>query len=57
MLKLPKWVRLIIGALAIFASLCLSWWLEKYLADMAMFLILPGAAMFIVLNPELMRGD
>lgn len=57
MKKLPLPVRILLGAASVLVSVAVSWFLEPFLGDMSLFLILPGAAVFIWLNPELMRGD
>lgn len=55
--KFPMVVRVVLGAAAVLVSAVASWLLEPVLGNMAMFLLLPGGAIFIWLNPELMRGD
>lgn len=56
MLKWSKRARLAVGILAVLISLALSWWLEQYLGAVALLVLLPGAGVFIYLNPELMKG-
>lgn len=57
MKKWSKVRRLAVGILAVLASLALSWWLEQYLGAVALLALLPGAGLFIYLNPELMKGE
>lgn len=56
MKKLPLPVRILLGAASVLVSVAVSWFLEPFLGDMSLFLMLPGAAVFIWLNPELIRG-
>lgn len=54
---LPKWLRLVLGIMAVLVSIVLSWVLEFVLGDLSLFLLLPGALLFVYLNPELMSGE
>ena len=53
MLKWPMWLRVVLGIAAVGTCLALSFVLEPYLGEWGLFLLLPGAAGFIFLNPEL----
>lgn len=53
MLKWPMWLRVVLGIAAVGTCLALSFVLEPYLGEWRLFLLLPGAAGFIFLNPEL----
>ena len=56
-MKLPMWARIIIGICAVLLCLVLSFFLlAPLLGDYQLFVLLPGAAIFIYLNPELMSG-
>ena len=57
MKNLPKWLRLVLGIAAVLISIVLSWVLEFVLGELSLFLLLPGALLFIYLNPELMSGE
>lgn len=57
MLKWPMWLRVVLGAGAVLICVALAFLSKSVLGDYSLFLILPGAAAFIYLNPELMRGD
>ena len=50
-------VRVLIGSLTFFISLLLALFLQSFLDESAFVLVLLGAAFFMWLNPELMRGD
>lgn len=54
---LPKWLRLVLGIMAVLVSIVLSWVLEFVLGDLSLFLLLPGALLFMHLNSELMSGE
>lgn len=54
-LNLPRGFRTLLGALALAAGLALSWALFG-LDGLGLLVLLPFAAMFIRLNPELWRG-
>lgn len=56
MKKLPQWLRFVLGLMAVLISILLSWVLEFVLGDLSLFLLLPGALLFLYLNPELMSG-
>lgn len=56
MLKWPMWLRIVIGALAFFLCVILSWYLVPGWDELGLLIVLPGAALFIYLNPELMQG-
>ncbi len=57
MKRLSKRTRLILGIAAVLFSVLLVWLLTDVLGEMAMFLLLVGGGIFILLNPELMRGE
>ena len=57
MMKWPMWIRVFVGIGAFLLFLALSFLLHPVLGDYSQFLILPGAAIFTYLNPELIRGD
>ena len=57
MMKWPMWIRVFVGIGAFLLFLALSFLLHPVLEDYSQFLILPGAAIFTYLNPELIRGD
>lgn len=57
MKNLPKWLRLVLGIAAVLISIVLSWVLEFVLGELSLFLLLPGALLFVYLNPELMSGE
>ena len=56
MLKWPMWIRVVVGTAAVFLCIVLSWLVEPYLGETSLLIFLPGGALFIYLNPELMRG-
>ncbi|WP_162609458.1 hypothetical protein [Flavonifractor sp. An82] len=51
------WIRVVVGTAIFLVSLALAFFLEAFLGDYSQFITLLGAAAFIYLNPELMRGD
>lgn len=56
-MKLPMWARILIEICAVLLCLVLSFFLlAPLLGDYQLFVLLPGAAIFIYLNPELMSG-
>lgn len=55
-MKLPMWARILIEICAVLLCLVLSFLLTPLLGDYQLFVLLPGAAIFIYLNPELMSG-
>ncbi|BDF66693.1 hypothetical protein CE91St43_06650 [Oscillospiraceae bacterium] len=55
-MRLPKGVRLVLGAAAVLASIVLSWALEEYVGPISLMAVLPGAGLFVCLNPELISG-
>ena len=57
MMRLLKRTRLILGIAAVLASVLLSWGLTSFLDDMSLLIVLLGGAIFVWLNPELMRGE
>lgn len=57
MMKWPMWLRVLVGTVAVLFCLVLSILAQSILGEFSLFLILPGAGIFIYLNPELMRGD
>ena len=57
MMKWPMWIRVLVGTVAVLSCLVLSVLAQSVLGEYSLFLILPGAGIFIYLNPELMRGD
>ena len=57
MMKRPMWIRALVGIGALLFFLVLSILTQSVLGEYSLFLILPGAGIFIYLNPELMRGD
>ncbi|WP_297232514.1 hypothetical protein [uncultured Flavonifractor sp.] len=57
MMKWPVWIRVVVGTAIFLVSLALAFFLEAFLGDYSQFITLLGAAAFIYLNPELMRGD
>ena len=50
-------VLVLLGSLTFFVSLLLALFLQNFLEETAFFFVIPGAAFFMWLNPELMRGD
>ena len=57
MMKWPMWVRVILGIAAVLLCLIPSLLFQPWLGEYRLFLILPGVAVFIYLNPELWRGE
>ena len=59
MLKLPMWVRVGLGVAAILLFEILSLYLEYFAGwdEYGQLALIPGAAIFVYLNPELIRGD
>ena len=59
MLKLPMWVRVVLGGSAVLLFEILSLYLEYFAgwAEYGQLALLPGAGIFVYLNPELIRGD
>ncbi|MEG2421602.1 MAG: hypothetical protein RSB55_08620 [Oscillospiraceae bacterium] len=55
--KLGRKSRLILGLLGVLLSVVLSWGLREWLDGFSLLAVLPGAWLFIWLNPELMGGD
>ena len=57
MMKWPMWIRVLVGIGAALFFLVLSILAQSVLGEYSLFLLVPGAGIFIYLNPELMRGD
>ena len=57
MMKWPMWVRVVIGVAAVLLCLISALLLQPWIGEYGLFLILPGAVVFIYLNPELWRGE
>ena len=57
MMRLSKRTRLILGIAAVLVSVLLSRGLTSFLDDMSLLIVLLGGAIFVWLNPELMRGE
>ena len=59
MLKLPMWVRVVLGGSAVLLFEILSLYLEYFAGwdEYGQLALLPGAGIFVYLNPELIRGD
>lgn len=57
MMKLPMTVRVLLGIAAVLVSMAVANAVSSTWGEASLFLVLPGAAVFIWLNPELMRGD
>ena len=57
MMKWPMWIRVLAGIGAVLFFLVLSILAQSVLGEYSLFLLVPGAGIFIYLNPELMRGD
>ena len=55
-MRLPKGARLALGVGAVLASILLSWSLEEYVGPISLLAVLPGAGLFVYLNPELISG-
>lgn len=57
MMKWPMWVLVVIGVAAVLLCLISALLLQPWIGEYGLFLILPGAVVFICLNPELWRGE
>lgn len=57
MMKWPMWVLVVVGVAAVLLCLISALFLQPWIGEYGLFLILPGAAVFICLNPELWRGE
>ena len=57
MMKWSMWVRVVIGVAAVLLCLISALFLQPWIGEYGLFLILPGAVVFIYLNPELWRGE
>ena len=57
MMKRPVWIRVLAGIGAVLFFLVLSILAQPVLGEYSLFLLVPGAGIFIYLNPELTRGD
>lgn len=57
MTKWPMWVRVVLGVAAVLLCLISALFLQPWIGEYGLFLILPGAVVFICLNPELWRGE
>ena len=55
-MRLPKSARLALGVGAVLASIVLSWALEESVGPISLMAVLPGAGLFVCLNPELISG-
>ena len=55
-MKWPEWVRILVGAAAALFCIALSVFLQQEIGEYSLFIILPGMAVFIYLNPELWSG-
>ena len=54
-MKWPEWVRILVGTAALL-SIALSVFLQQEIGAYSLFVMLPGVAGFIYLNPELWSG-
>ena len=55
-MKWPEWVRILVGTAAALLSIALSVFLQQEIGAYSLFVMLPGVAVFIYLNPELWSG-
>lgn len=55
-MKWPEWVRILVGTAAALLGIALSVFLQQEIGAYSLFVMLPGAAVFIYLNPELWSG-
>lgn len=55
--QLSKKTRLILSILILLICVALAWGLADYLGDLSLIFIFPAGFSFVLLNPELMKGE
>ena len=55
--RLSKKTRLIISIVILLICVALSWGLTDYLEDLSLIFAFPAGFFFVLLNPELMKGE
>ena len=55
--RLSKKTRLIISIVILLICVALSWGLTDYLEDLSLIFVFPAGFSFVLLNPELMKGE